>query len=151
MTIECRIISGHDEFAHCASIRTQVFVGEQHVPPEIELDELDAVAVHVLALVDGQPVGTGRLVVNDDGSARVGRMAVLRPHRYRGVGSAVLEALVEFARQRGVERVVLAGQVHAIPFYERFGFVANGDVFEEAGIEHRWMERGLQKASPVLG
>ena len=75
--------------------------------------------------------------------ARIGRMAVLEPHRRHGVGSAVLLKLMELARERGVKKVSLAGQLHAIPFYERFGFVARGDVFVEAGIEHRMMDREL--------
>jgi len=141
--IECRVISGPTEFARCAAIRTEVFVVEQRVPPEEEMDELDRDAVHVLAWLDGAPVATGRLIYGEDAHAKIGRMAVLRPHRGRGVGSAVLMKLMEIARERGVHEVSLSGQLHAIPFYERFGFVARGDVFVEAGIEHRWMEREL--------
>jgi predicted GNAT family N-acyltransferase len=142
-SIECRAISGANEFARCAAIRTEVFVVEQRVPPEEEMDELDRDAVHVLAWHDGTPVATGRLILGENGDARIGRMAVLRPHRRHGVGSAVLLKLMEIARERGVQRISLAGQLHAIPFYERFGFVARGDVFVEAGIEHRWMDREL--------
>jgi ElaA protein len=142
--IECQVLSSTDEaFAHCQAIRMEVFVGEQRVPPNEEMDELDAVAVHVLALVDGQPVGTGRLILQDSETARVGRMAVLKPRRGAGVGSAILLRLMEIARERGIRTVTLAGQLHAIPFYERFGFVAHGDVFLDAGIEHRTMDRAL--------
>jgi len=142
-SIECRVISGSNEFARCAAIRTDVFVVEQRVPPEEEMDELDRDAVHVLAWLDGAPVATGRLILDADEHAKIGRMAVLQPHRRKGVGSAVLDKLMEIARERGVHTVSLAGQLHAIPFYERFGFVARGDVFVEAGIEHRLMEREL--------
>jgi predicted GNAT family N-acyltransferase len=145
MKVECRQVAyDSSEFAHCAEIRMEVFVAEQQVPPEEEMDELDATATHVLALGDGQPVGTGRLVVLPDGSARVGRMAVRRAVRGTGVGSAILTTLLQFANDRGIQRVVLAGQVQAIPFYERHQFVAFGDRFLEAGIEHRMMERFLQ-------
>jgi len=141
--IECRAITGPAEFARCAAIRTEVFVAEQRVPPEEEMDELDRDAVHVLAWLDGAPVATGRLILTEDAHAKIGRMAVLRPHRRQGVGSAVLTKLMELARERGVRELSLAGQLHAIPFYERFGFVAGGDVFVEAGIEHRMMDREL--------
>ena len=144
-SIDCRVISGPDEFAPCAAIRTEVFVVEQHVPPHEEMDELDREAVHVIALRGGIPVGTGRLVWAEDGTARIGRMAVLRPYRRQGVGSAVLMKLMEVAREQGARRVTLAGQLHAIPFYERFGFVARGDVFAEAGIEHRVMDREIDQ------
>lgn len=140
--IDCCVVSSTaTEFARCKAIRMEVFVGEQHVPPEEEMDDLDEVAIHVLALLDGQPVGTGRLILEDDGTARIGRMAVLKPHRGRGVGGAILLHLMEIARERDVRVVRLAGQLHAIPFYERHGFTAYGDVFLDAGIEHRMMER----------
>ena len=124
-----------------AAIRLEVFVGEQHVPPDEEMDDLDATAIHVLASVDGQPIGTGRLIVVDAENARIGRMAVRKTHRGTGVGAAILDRLVDEARSRGIRTLTLSGQLHAIPFYERFGFVAHGDVYLDAGIEHRTMER----------
>jgi predicted GNAT family N-acyltransferase len=142
--IRCEVLSHHAAlFQACAAIRTEVFIKEQRVPPEEEMDELDAEAVHVLAYADGLPVGTGRLVLLPDGSARVGRMAVLSDHRGRGVGSAILLQLLEQARARSIRRVVLAGQLHAIPFYERHAFTPYGDIFLDAGIEHRMMQREL--------
>lgn len=142
--MDCRVISSASaEFAHCRAVRMEVFVGEQQVPPEEEMDELDDAAVHVLALLDGQPVGTGRLILEDGGTARIGRMAVLQPFRGRGLGGAILRRLMDLARERDVRVVRLAGQLHAIPFYEHFGFVAYGDVFLDAGIEHRMMEQAI--------
>jgi len=140
----CRIVRFESEdFGRCADIRAEVFVREQHVPPELEMDELDADAVHILALLDNAPVGTGRLIVAMDGTAKIGRMAVLLPQRRRGVGRAILLQLMDEAKVHGARKVSLAGQLHAIPFYERFGFVADGDIFLDAGIEHRMMERAL--------
>lgn len=142
--IECHEVSfGGEDFSRCAAIRREVFVHEQQVPEEEEMDDLDEVAVHVLATVDGEPVGTGRLLVEEGGPARIGRMAVLQPRRGQGVGSAILLRLMEAARQRGARKARLAAQLHALLFYERFGFVAHGDVFEEAGIQHRWMDRDV--------
>jgi len=125
--------------ADASRIRTIVFVEEQRVPPDIELDEMDAPSVHALAFVDGRAVGTGRLL--PDG--HIGRMAVLREARAQGVGSAILEHLVAEAGRRGVREVVLAAQTHAVPFYRRHGFAPVGAVYEEAGIPHQDMRRVL--------
>jgi predicted GNAT family N-acyltransferase len=120
-------------------IRVQVFVDEQRVPREIEMDDLDAACVHALAYVQGRAVGTGRLL--PDG--HIGRMAVLRQCRSSGVGGAILERLIEEARLRGMRNVVLSAQTHALGFYRRHGFKEEGPVFEEAGIPHQAMRRVL--------
>jgi predicted GNAT family N-acyltransferase len=125
--------------AHAAPIRFTVFVEEQRVPAEIELDEADPLCLHAVAFEDGAPVGTGRLL--PDG--HIGRMAVLRQSRGRGIGSRILKALIESARQRGDREVVLAAQVHAIGFYRAHGFVEEGAEYLEAGIPHRDMRRVL--------
>ena len=121
------------------AIRQRVFVEEQGVPEAIEHDALDPSCVHVLARWQGTPVGTGRLTPN----GRIGRMAVLPDHRRFGIGSALLEQLLDAARERGFKEIVLAAQISAITFYERFGFKAEGVVFEEAGIDHLMMRRKL--------
>ena len=121
-------------------VRRTVFVDEQHVPAEMEIDEFDAASLHALAVdADGTVLGTGRLLANGN----IGRMAVLKPWRGRGVGAALLAALVDAARSRGDREVVLSAQPHAIPFYERFGFAAEGDEYDDAGIPHRLMRRRL--------
>ena len=125
--------------AEASRIRLAVFVEEQRVPPEIEMDENDTVCVHALAYAQGRAVGTGRLL--PDG--HIGRMAVLKENRSLGVGSAILERLVEEARRQGMRAVVLSAQTHAIGFYRRHGFSEEGEVFEEAGIAHQAMRRVL--------
>jgi predicted GNAT family N-acyltransferase len=125
--------------AEASRIRMEVFVREQRVPAEIEMDERDAACLHALAYVDGKAVGTGRLL--PDG--HIGRMAVLKASRALGVGGAILERLVEEARRRGMREVRLAAQTHALAFYARHGFDAVGAVFEEAGIPHQEMRRVL--------
>ena len=128
---------------HAIPLRTQVFVREQGVPPEIELDALDSLSRHALAFgPDGQVLGTGRLL--PDG--HIGRMAVDAGWRGRGVGGAVLEALVAEAARCGLQRVVLNAQVPALGFYRRHGFVEEGQVFVEAGILHRRMWRAIGAA-----
>jgi predicted GNAT family N-acyltransferase len=122
-------------------IRFAVFVVEQHVPEELEWDGIDAACEHAIAEDEaGSPVGVGRLL--PDG--HIGRMAVLREWRGRGVGGALLERLVALARERGHAVARLNAQTHAMPFYESHGFVAVGEAFDEAGIPHRAMERALR-------
>jgi predicted GNAT family N-acyltransferase len=125
--------------AEASRIRLQVFVEEQRVPREIEMDDMDAACLHALAWLDGRAVGTGRLL--PDG--HIGRMAVLGESRAVGVGGAILERLVEEARRQGMREVVLSAQTHAIGFYRRHGFSEEGEVFEEAGIPHQEMRRVL--------
>ncbi|WP_425254528.1 GNAT family N-acetyltransferase [Janthinobacterium sp. NFX145] len=115
------------------AIRFEVFVDEQKVPAEIELDDMDAVCLHAVAYDDfGAAIGTGRLL--PDG--HIGRMAVRQPGRGTGVGGAILTLLMEKARERGDAAVVLNAQTVAAPFYARHGFVQQGEQFEEAGIAH---------------
>jgi predicted GNAT family N-acyltransferase len=126
--------------AEARRIRLAVFVGEQGVPAELEMDEMDARSLHALAYEDDQAVGTGRLL--PDG--HLGRMAVLKAWRGRGVGAALLERLVQAARERGDREVLLSAQVHALGFYRARGFSAFGEVYEEAGIPHQAMRLALR-------
>jgi predicted GNAT family N-acyltransferase len=136
-----RLADWRDASAILTRIRTTVFVGEQGVPPEIEIDGRDPGCVHAVAEdAAGEAVGTGRLM--PDG--RIGRMAVLAAWRGRGVGAAILEALMGEARRRGLAAVYLHSQVHARDFYARHGFVAEGEEYLEAGIPHVGMRARLQ-------
>ena len=121
--------------AHAEPIRTVVFVGEQGVPPELEMDERDAACVHAIAFLDGRAVGTGRLLPD----AHIGRMAVLKEWRNRGIGGLMLQKLIERAKARGDREVALSAQVHAVPFYRAHGFVEEGCEYLEAGIRHQAM------------
>ena len=121
-------------------IRFRVFVQEQGVPREIELDDQDAQCVHALAFDEkGLAIGTGRLLPD----AHIGRMAVLEEHRRHGVGTLLLNRLIEAARQRGERQVLLSAQVHAAAFYRRHGFEPMGEIYEEAGIPHRAMRKSI--------
>ncbi len=122
-------------------VRHAVFVIEQQVPVEAELDDHDPTSEHALArTVPGQAVGTGRLL--PDG--HIGRMAVLREWRGRGVGAKVLNALIERARGRGFESVHLSAQVQAQGFYRRFGFAPHGPEYLDVGIAHIDMSLSLR-------
>ena len=126
--------------AQVMPVRIAVFVVEQRVPEDIERDEFDAVSRHAIARdAASTVVATGRLL--PDG--HIGRMAVAAPLRAKGVGGAVLEALVAEAVRTGLAEVALNAQVHALAFYRRHGFAEYGDVFMEAGIPHRAMRRTL--------
>jgi predicted GNAT family N-acyltransferase len=129
---------------HLRRIREVVFVLEQQVPAELEWDGLDETCLHVVAEgSDRAPIGTGRLL--PDG--HIGRMAVIAAWRRCGVGSAILTELLRLAREQNMTQVVLNAQTHALGFYQRHGFVAEGGVFLDAGIEHRRMRRALTQAS----
>lgn len=128
-------------------VRTRVFVDEQHVPIEEEVDAYDREAltrddvVYVLGRLNGEPIATARLLFNaHEGLPHIGRVAVLAEHRGQGYGRVVMQALHEAARERGRLGVTLAAQLQALPFYERLGYVARGPVFLDAGIEHRDMD-----------
>lgn len=121
-------------------IRFAVFVEEQGVPAEVELDDMDTQCLHALAFEGDAAVGTGRLL--PDG--HIGRMAVVKAWRGRGVGGALLRRLVEAARERGDREALLSAQVHALDFYRGHGFTAYGEVYNEAGIPHQAMRLMLR-------
>ena len=127
-----------DDVDACMTIRRKVFVEEQAVPEELELDAHDATAVHLLAVADGRPVGTARLLIDGD-HAKIGRVAVLAETRGTGAGAALMRAALDELRARGVREVALGSQTHAIGFYERLGFRAHGPEYDDAGIPHRDM------------
>ncbi len=122
------------------SVREPVFVIEQKVPAEIEIDEHDPLSKHLLALSHtGSPIGTARLLP----CGQIGRVAVLKAWRRKGIGSALIEHLVKAAIEAQFPRVHLHAQVSSIPFYESLGFEPFGQIFDEAGIQHREMQKSL--------
>jgi len=123
-------------------LRHQVFVHEQGVAPAADRDGRDGEALHVVAILDGELVGTCRVVV-DDGVGRLGRMAVEPGLRGRGAGAAVLEKAERMARTEGAARMRLHAQLAARSLYERAGYETAGEVFLEEGIEHVTMEKPL--------
>ena len=120
----------------CA-IRYEVFVGEQNVPEELEIDGLDVEAKHVLAFVDDLPIGTGRIL----GDGHIGRVAVLRNYRGLGIGKMIMKELIKWAQDMSLDKVWLSSQWHAHSFYLDLGFVCIGDIYKEAGIDHIKMFR----------
>jgi predicted GNAT family N-acyltransferase len=128
------------------AVRLAVFVEEQGIAPELEMDDRDATAVHAVAFdAQGVAVATGRLLPD----AHIGRMAVLEELRGQGVGATILRALMTIAASRGDRELQLHAQRSAVGFYERAGFVAQGEEYIEAGIAHRRMARRLASAEPA--
>ena len=140
-----QLMTWSDALPLARAVREKVFIEEQDVPRELEWDEWDQRSDHAIAL-DGRSnvIGTARLL-SIGCVGRIGRMAVLRPWRGKGVGAALLEALLRLAGERGVPEVMLHAQTHAAGFYRKFGFVTRGDEFLEAGIPHVEMSLRLSR------
>ena len=138
-----RQVETEEEFEAAIAVRFRVFVAEQSIPPEEELDEADATATHAIALCQGAVVGTGRLVWRDDGSALIGRMAVDAQWRRKGVGGEILKFLEDFARKQGLTRSVLHAQEYVKSFYAAHGYQQHGDTFLEVDIPHVEMRKEL--------
>ncbi|MFF4300641.1 GNAT family N-acetyltransferase [Streptomyces sp. NPDC001601] len=148
-----RVAEDPADLEACFAVRKQVFVVEQCVPEDLEYDAYDPVAVHVLAVrEDGVPLGTGRLLHGAVAAAKtggdpslgsLGRLAVSAEARGLGIGIALVRAIEEAARARGLTAVDLHAQTHALGFYERLGYEPYGTEYEEAGIPHRGMRRVL--------
>lgn len=126
------------------AVRRTVFIDEQGVPPEMEVDEHDPAARHLLAIdAQRQPVATARLLAN----GHIGRMAVMQASRGRGIGTRMLQRLLDMAAEAGLKQAYLNAQCAAEAFYRREGFIPQGEIFEDAGIPHRRMTRQLDQSS----
>ncbi len=148
-----------DPLARAAAyeLRRRVFVLEQGVPLDLERDERDAGADHVLAVLAGEPVGTGRLVVESAGYegldrsagpvGHLGRLAVIRAARGRGIGASLVSAIEGLAADRRLRCVYLGGQTHAVPFYEGLGYHVFGPEFDDAGLPHRHLVKVLSPSA----
>lgn len=129
------------DLAACHALRRAVFVEEQSVPEADEMDDLDGEAIHLLATDEAdRPVATARLLIRD-GVGKIGRVCVLADRRGTGLGAQLMQAAVDALVARGVREAHLGSQTHAMGFYEKLGFVAEGPVYDDAGIPHRDMVR----------
>lgn len=150
--IPIRWASGAEDVRGAFAVRELVFCEEQGVPRAEEIDEHDEHALHLVALDPdaGSVIGTLRLLAQQDG-ANVGRVAVRREWRRRGVALRMLRLALDAARERGCPRARLAAQLDAVALYERAGFTVESDVFEEAGIQHVWMGLSLCRSARAEG
>ena len=143
MQLSLRRAQTEEDIAGLKALRLEVFVKEQGVPRELELDVLDETAIHAVATEGGAVVGTGRLILTASGEAQIGRMAVRQSARRRGIGGQVLRLLEAEAANSGVTQVELHAQRYVSAFYRRHGYAEEGDPFFEAGIEHVLMRKTL--------
>lgn len=140
MTWQIEVVDDH---APCIALRRTVFINEQGISEADEIDDLDAQAIHLLAHIDGRPVGTARLLV-DGHLGKIGRICVLADQRGTGLGKALVEAGIAHLRNTpGVIRAKLGAQDHAIGFYAKLGFTPIGPFYDDAGIPHRDMVTDL--------
>ncbi len=148
--IDIGLAESADERAAAFALRMLVFVEEQLVPPEEELDAYDLTAEHFVVRIPcasgtgpAAIVGTARLVDRGCGVGKIGRVAIHADFRGLGLGAQLMRVMHAYANSRGYRRLILEAQCYAIPFYEKFGYVADGEVFLDANIEHRHMSLGL--------
>ena len=138
-----KLVETEMELDSAIQVRFRVFVSEQAVPPEEELDAADATASHAIALYQGQVVGTGRWLRREGATAQIGRMAVDIAWRRKGIGGRILEFLEETARTEGMRRSVLHAQEYVKSFYAAHGYREHGEIFLEADIPHIEMRKDL--------
>lgn len=140
MTVEITVT---DDIAACRALRRTVFIEEQGVSEADEIDDRDGAAIHLLARIGGRPVGSARLLI-EGATGKIGRVCVLPEARGTGLGAALIRrAVAELAARPGLRRAKLGAQTHALGFYEKLGFTAEGPEYDDAGIPHRDMTRPL--------
>lgn len=140
-------VKENDQLEHCLDIRKEVFVQEQQVPVDLEIDEFDILdenAHHILIEVEGTQAATGRLIFYKDNAAKLQRIAVRKAYRGQGLGAVLIIALEELARELGLTKSVLDAQCHAEAFYQKLGYTTvSTEPFDDAGIPHVRMEKSL--------
>ena len=143
MNIKTKICDYKDNEKDICEIRFEVFVDEQNVPEELEIDGLDDEAKHVLVYIDEQAIGTGR-ILND---GHIGRVAVRKEYRSMGIGKSIMLELINWAHESQVKKLWLSSQWHAHRFYLELDFICEGKIYKEAGIDHIKMYRELSNIS----
>ncbi|MFW5651097.1 MAG: GNAT family N-acetyltransferase [Acetivibrio ethanolgignens] len=139
MIVKGVYLNGENDLGDAFEIRRKVFIEEQGVPEELELDEMDAYAIHALVYVEGKAVATGRIIY-DGYTYKIGRVAVLKEERGKQYGDFIMRMLIDKAFLHGAEEVILGAQLTAVGFYEKLGFEKYGEVFDDAGIPHIHMK-----------
>jgi predicted GNAT family N-acyltransferase len=140
--MEVKVVDTPDQLEDAFFVRHEVFVKEQNVPPEEEIDEHESSATHFVLYDGKEPVGAGRLRILN-GKGKIERICVLPAYRNKGAGKLIMKAIEEEARRKQLSKVVLNAQTHAIPFYERLHYKVISDEFMDAGIPHQTMEKML--------
>jgi predicted GNAT family N-acyltransferase len=142
-TLDYRFVTGEDELKAALEVRRQVFVEEQDIAPELELDGKDGEALHMVVVSEDRVIGTARVMFADGRQAKIERMAVLKSHRRQGIGKGIVSFLLKELNRRLIKQAVLHAQLPVAAFYRSCGFVETGSAFVEAGIEHIKMIKQL--------
>lgn len=138
-------VDNDQHYQDALEVRREVFINEQHVPPELEIDELEKDAIHFVVYdEDHHPIGAGRLRIIDE-KGKVERICVRKENRGQSIGQLIMDKIESVALSCRVPTLLLNSQSHAIPFYERLGYVVISDEFMDAGIPHKTMEKKLNK------
>lgn len=140
--MEVRIVSSEQELHDAFSVRKQVFINEQNVPEEEEIDQFEDEAVHFVLYNNGMPAGAGRFRTVD-GNGKVERICVLKENRQSGSGKAIMDKIEEHAKKQGLPALKLNAQTQAIPFYEKLGYQVISEEFMDAGIPHLTMKKTI--------
>jgi len=138
-----KLVDNESELKDAFRIRRRVFIIEQNIPPNLEYDEDDRTALHMLAKDRGKAIGTARVLFLSNNQAKLERLAVLKSFRGRGIGSEIISFLEKELKNQGVEKVMLHAQCRAIAFYKSCGFAETGTPFWEVGIKHIKMQKQL--------
>lgn len=134
---------GGADYTPCAEVRKTVFVAEQGYTLQEEFDECDNTCPHLVLFDVQTPVATGRLVMLPDGTAKLGRIAVLKPYRGQHLGAQIVQELLKRAKESGALRAYVSAQSYAVPFYNKFGFCEYGGEYLDGRIPHRDMDMKL--------
>ncbi|CAM3768435.1 GNAT family N-acetyltransferase [Mesobacillus thioparans] len=141
--MEVKIVNSEQELADAFEVRKTVFIHEQNVPEEEEIDQFESDSVHFVLYDDNsKPAGAGRFRVLD-GVGKVERICVLKGNRKTGAGVAVMNKIEDYARSHGIKTLKLNAQTHAIPFYSRLGYETVSEEFMDAGIPHKTMKKSI--------
>lgn len=138
MVLIIRKTENKKEIFNILYLRKIVFIDEQNVPTELEIDEYDKCATHFIVLNNDEVIGTARLVISNR-IGKIGRMCILKEYRNKGIGSKLINNIIEYSKNIGLEYIYLNAQINAIPFYEKNGFIIKGHEFMDAGIPHKKM------------
>jgi predicted GNAT family N-acyltransferase len=144
--MDVRRVETDEELADALAVRREVFIEEQGVPEDLELDGKDDEAIHFVAYHTSEPVGAARLREYDaPDTAKVERVAVLEAERGTGLGRRLMDAVEEAAKAEGYGEILLHAQSPVVGFYKRLGYETTSEEFEEAGIPHREMRKSLDR------
>jgi predicted GNAT family N-acyltransferase len=140
-----KIVENNEELDQAYTIRKKVFVEEQGVPLELEIDEFDASAVHFIAYDGQEPIGASRFREYEPNVGKVERVCVLKEYRGKHVGNLLMNKIEQYAIEKDFKKLKLNAQVYAIPFYEKLQYAVTSEEFMDADIPHRSMEKNLER------